>query len=243
MLAFRITNLKLGIKIMKSILEAKEVRKIYNKGKETEVKALDGVDIKVQPGELVAIMGPSGSGKTTLLNCISGIDKATSGSIIVDGQDLQKMNDRKKTKYRSKKMGFIFQSYNLIPVLTAIENVKIPLLINGMKLKNADKKATEMLDSVGLGNRLYHKPNELSGGQQQRVTIARALVHKPSIVWADEPTGNLDSKTAQDIMDLIIELNNSRETTFVLVTHDHSVAKQAERIVKLENGKRSTFHI
>lgn len=219
------------------IIQAKNLKKIYNVGKENEVRAVDDVDFGIEKGEVVAIMGPSGSGKTTLLNVVSGIDEATSGEVIIDGQDLQKMGDRKKTKYRATKMGFIFQTFNLIPVLSALENVQMPLLISGYSSKDSKEKALEMLDVVGLKQRADHKPAELSGGQRQRVTIARALVHNPSVVWADEPTGNLDRKTAFEVMDLILKLNKELDQTTVIVTHDEEIAKKTERIIKMESGK------
>ncbi|MBN1331982.1 ABC transporter ATP-binding protein [Candidatus Dojkabacteria bacterium] len=220
-----------------SIIKAKNIKKIYNIGKENEVRAVDDVDIEVKRGEVVAIMGPSGSGKTTLLNVISGIDEATSGEILIDGQDLQKMGDRKKTKYRARKMGFIFQTFNLIPVLTALENVQMPLLIAGDSAKEAKEKALEMLDVVGLKDRANHKPSELSGGQRQRVTIARALVHNPAVIWADEPTGNLDRKTAFEVFDMILRLNKELDQTMVIVTHDEEIANKTERIIEMESGK------
>ncbi|MBN1374486.1 ABC transporter ATP-binding protein [Candidatus Dojkabacteria bacterium] len=221
----------------KDILRAKNVYKIYEEGRETEVRALDGLSLTVFEGEIVAVMGPSGSGKTTLLNCFSGIDSATRGEIVIDGQDIQKLSDRKKTLYRAKKMGFIFQSFNLIPVLTALENVELPLLVNGVPKAEARERAITILNRVGLSDRLAHTPNELSGGQKQRVTVARALAHKPSIVWADEPTGNLDSHTADSVMELISELQKENNATFVLVTHDEKIAKKADRIVRLMDGK------
>jgi len=220
-----------------TIIRVENVSKIYNKGKENEVVALNSVDLKIERGELVAVMGPSGSGKTTLLNVISGIDEATSGRIFIDGQDLAKMKDRKKTKYRATKMGFIFQTFNLIPVLSALENVQMPLLISGEHPSSAKEKALEMLDIVGLKDRADHKPNELSGGQRQRVTIARALVHKPAVIWADEPTGNLDRKTAFDVFDLIKKLNKKYNQTTVVVTHDEEIAAKTDRIIKMESGK------
>ena len=219
------------------ILKATNLKKIYNGGKENEVRAVDDVNIEVERGEVVAIMGPSGSGKTTLLNIISGIDEATSGEILIDGQDLQKMGDRKKTKYRATKMGFIFQTFNLIPVLSALENVQMPLLISGDSAREAKEKALEMLDVVGLKERANHRPSELSGGQRQRVTIARALVHNPAVIWADEPTGNLDRKTAFEVFDLILKLNKELNQTTVVVTHDEEIAEKTQRIIKMESGK------
>lgn len=219
------------------IVQAVDLHKIYNKELPNEVRAVDGINLEIEKGEVVAIMGPSGSGKTTLMNCLSGIDEATEGQIFIAGQDIQKMKDRKKTAYRAKNMGFIFQTFNLIPVLTALENVEMPLLISGMSQKKAKKLAIEMLEVVGLKDRIDHKPNELSGGQRQRVTIARALVHKPSVIWADEPTGNLDRKTAFEVFDLILDLNKKYDITVVVVTHDEEIAEKTERIVKMESGK------
>jgi len=221
----------------KNIVDVVNIKKIYNEGEETEVRALDGITLQIKKGEMVVIMGPSGSGKTTLLNCISGIDSVNSGKIIVDGNDIQGMKDREKTKYRASKMGFIFQSYNLIPVLNAVENVELPLLINGVKGKEARNKAKSFLKLVGLGDRMYHFPNKLSGGQNQRVTISRAMVHNPAIIWADEPTGNLDTKTANGIMKLIEKLNKEKNVTFVIVTHDLAIAKRAHRVINIEDGK------
>ncbi|MBN2100674.1 ABC transporter ATP-binding protein [Candidatus Dojkabacteria bacterium] len=219
------------------IVDAKNLKKIYNQGHPNEVQALKGIDLTVDKGETMTIMGPSGSGKTTLLNCISGIDEATSGEIFVAGKDLQKMKDGEKTRYRAKNMGFIFQTFNLIPVLTAVENVEMPLLVTGVKAKEARERSLEMLKIVGLEDRAEHKPSELSGGQVQRVTIARSLVHRPAIVWADEPTGNLDSKTAHSVFDLMLELNDKYNETFVVVTHDEEIAKKTQRIVNIDSGK------
>jgi len=219
------------------IIKTDNVSKIYNKGRENEVRALEKVDLEIKRGEMVGVMGPSGSGKTTLLNVVSGIDEATSGKIFIDGQDLGKMKDRRKTKYRATKMGFIFQTFNLIPVLSSLENVQMPLLISGMYPSEAKEKAMNMLDIVGLKNRADHKPAELSGGQRQRVTIARALVHKPAVIWADEPTGNLDRKTAFEVFDLMIELNKKYNQTTVVVSHDEEITGKTERIIRMESGR------
>ena len=220
----------------KPIVEVKKLSKIFNQGRDNEVAAVQDVNLAVHRGEIISIMGPSGSGKTTLLNCISGIDTATAGEVIIDGNDLQGMKDKKKTRYRAEKMGFIFQTFNLIPVLSALENVEIPLLIAKVGYREAKEKAIAMLEIVGLKDRLHHKPNELSGGQQQRVTIARALVHNPAIIWADEPTGNLDTKTAHEIIDLMLKINGERKETFVMVTHDQDTAKRTQRILHMDSG-------
>jgi putative ABC transport system ATP-binding protein len=218
-----------------TIIEAHEVVKTYDTGK-IKVKALRGVDLAIEKGEMVAIMGPSGCGKTTLLNALSGIDDIDSGHIKIEGMDLAGMSDNQKTDHRAKRMGFIFQAYNLMPVLSAVENVELPLLVAGAKRGVARNKALEALKTVGLDEWAKHKPAEMSGGQQQRVTIARSLVNDPAIVWADEPTGNLDSEISGQIMDLLISLNRKLEQTYVLVTHDPKVGKLANRIVRMENG-------
>ncbi len=221
----------------KVIVNTQSLFKIYHKGQPNEVKALNDVDIKIYQGEMVAIMGESGSGKTTLLNCISGIDNPSSGKIEINGQDIAKLRDRKKTKFRATNMGFIFQTFNLIPVLSALENVELPLILDGVKRSVAKKKAKELLEQVGLGDRLYHKPNELSGGQRQRVTVARSLANDPTVIWADEPTGNLDSDTAKEVMDLIKKMNKEKGTTVVMVTHSHSISKYAQRTIHMDSGK------
>jgi putative ABC transport system ATP-binding protein len=212
------------------------VRKVYRSG-ELEVEALRGLDLVVQAGELVAVMGPSGSGKTTLLNCLSGLDEIDGGRVLVDGEDLFAMSDAKRTEHRARSMGFVFQSFNLIPVFTAAENVELPLLLAGIRPKRARPRALEMLERVGLGNRADHRPNEMSGGEQQRVTIARALVGRPAIVWADEPTGNLDTAMAGQVMELLRELNRADGQTIVLVTHDQGIGAAAGRLVLMRDGR------
>jgi putative ABC transport system ATP-binding protein len=218
-----------------TIVEARMVVKDYDTG-DVVVKALRGLDLEVKKGEMVAIMGPSGCGKTTLLNCLSGIDDINSGEIFIEGVGLDGMNDREKTDHRAKRMGFIFQAYNLLPVLTAVENVELPLLVSGTKAKLAREKAMMALDLVGLREWARHKPAELSGGQQQRVTIARALVNEPAIVWADEPTGNLDTENSMQIMELLCRLNEELGQTYIIVTHDPKVGHMAHRIVHMDQG-------
>jgi putative ABC transport system ATP-binding protein len=202
-----------------------------------EVPALVDVSLEIRRGEMVAIMGPSGCGKTTLLNCLAGLDTIDSGKIAIDGHDLAAMRDSQRTDFRAKTMGFIFQNFNLLPVLTAVENVELPLLVLRERPHIARRRAREMLAAVGLANRERHRPAELSGGQQQRVTIARALVNDPAIVWADEPTGNLDSEAAHEIMSLMAELNQARGQTFVIVTHAAEIGARAHRILIMRDGR------
>ena len=201
------------------------------------VHALRGVNLAIPKGEMVAIMGPSGCGKTTLLNCFSGLDDLTSGDVRIEGVSLQGMDDDAKSRYRSRRMGFVFQSYNLLPVLTAAENVELPLLVAKAPAKEARRKALALLGQVELDGWEGHKPAQLSAGQQQRVAIARALVNDPAIVWADEPTGNLDSETSAQIMDLLVRLNREQRQTLVLVTHDAIVSSRAHRILRMRNGQ------
>ena len=217
------------------IVEARGVRKIY-RGGEVPVDALRGVDFRVRRGEMVAIMGPSGCGKTTLLNCLSGIDSIDGGEIVIDGRPLQGLSDAALTRYRAANMGFVFQSYNLLSVLTAAENVEYPLLVGNVAPREARRRALATLDAVGLADRANHRPARLSGGQQQRVAVARAVVTEPAIVWADEPTGNLDSDSATGLMDLLRRLNVGRGQTFVIVTHALEVGQQADRIVRMRDG-------
>jgi putative ABC transport system ATP-binding protein len=219
-----------------SIIVAENVVKTYHTGTQ-EVTALKGVSFAVDRGEMVAVMGPSGCGKTTLLNTLSGLDSIDDGHIWLEGQNLAEMSDKKRTDYRARRMGFIFQVYNLLPVLSAVENVELPLLVAGVRPKDARQRAMAALAQVDLTNWSTHRPAELSGGQRQRVTIARSLVNDPAIVWADEPTGALDSKTAQDIMDVMVQLNQSHGLTIVLVTHDPNVGAQAHRIVRMHDGE------
>ena len=218
------------------LLRARGVRKIYRTGA-LSVVALANLDFEVHPGELVAVMGPSGSGKTTLLNCLSGLDDIDAGKVLVQGRDLFAMSDGDRTEHRAHAMGFVFQAFNLIPVFTAAENVELPLLLVGTPAREARQRATAMLERVGLAHRVEHRPNELSGGEQQRVTIARALVARPAIVWADEPTGNLDTRMAASVMDLLCDLNAHDGQTIVLVTHDPGIGERASRLVRMRDGQ------
>ncbi len=218
------------------IVTAQHIHKTFRNG-EIEVHALRGISLEVGTGEMVAVMGPSGCGKTTLLNCLSGLDEFDDGEISIEGTSLRKMNDRTRTTYRAQRMGFIFQTYNLLPVITAVENVELPLLVSGVRPADARKRANDALEQVGLGDRKQHRPAELSGGQRQRVTIARALVNNPAIVWADEPTGNLDSQTALDIVDLMRRLNREQGQTFIIVTHDAHIGEQCNRVVRMRDGE------
>ncbi len=220
------------------IVEARNVSKRYRTEEDAVVvHALRDVSLAVESGEIVAIMGPSGCGKTTLLNVLSGLDSIDSGEILIAGRQLHTLSDGKRTDYRARSMGFIFQSFNLMPVLTSVENVELPLLVSGVRVDAARKRALETLDHVGLADRAKHKPNQLSGGQQQRVAIARALVNEPAIVWADEPTGNLDSDTSREVLDLLMGLNRDNGQTFVIVTHDAGVGALANRIVEMKDGR------
>ncbi|MEZ4621100.1 MAG: ABC transporter ATP-binding protein [Caldilineaceae bacterium] len=218
------------------MIAAHELHKRFRTGK-IEVHALRGVDLTVAHGEMVAIMGPSGCGKTTLLNCISGLDDFDAGEVTIDGANLRTMNDRTRTTYRAQHMGFVFQTFNLLPVITAVENVELPLLVGGVRPAEARRRALAALDQVGLRERGHHRPAELSGGQRQRVTIARALVNNPAIVWADEPTGNLDSNAATDILQLMRQLNQEQGQTLVIVTHDPQIGAQCDRIVRMQDGQ------
>jgi putative ABC transport system ATP-binding protein len=219
-----------------AIIQAVDVVKTYDTGR-VRVEALRGVNLSINKGEMVAIMGPSGCGKTTLLNCLSGLDVIDRGKVFVEGVDISTKSDNDKTEHRAKRMGFIFQFYNLLPVLSAVENVELPLLVSGVGAKDARQKAMDALEIVHLTEWATHKPAELSGGQRQRVTIARALVNNPAIVWGDEPTGDLDSVTAAEIMDLLHDLNKRHNQTFVLVTHDAGIASRTERIIRMQDGR------
>jgi putative ABC transport system ATP-binding protein len=218
------------------IIDVQDVTKVYSSGN-VRVEALKSVSLQVARGEMLAIMGPSGCGKTTFLNCVSGLDSVTNGAVFIEGTDLATLNDRKKTAYRAQNMGFIFQTYNLLPVLSAVENVELPLVVSGVSTSKARKRALEALDRVNLVDRANNWPAQLSGGQRQRVTIARALVNDPAIVWADEPTGALDSKTANEVMGIMTTLNKEQGQTFVIVTHDAGVGKRCDRVIHMSDGE------
>ncbi len=223
-----------GTQPLQPILTATGVTKTYRSGS-LEVAALRGIDLTIGAGELLMVMGPSGNGKTTLLNCLSGLDDIDGGTVIVDGSDIHAMSDRDRTRHRATRMGFVFQSFNLIPVLSARENVEVPLEVTGCSPKEARAKAMDMLARVGLDGRGSHRPAELSGGEQQRVAIARALVVEPALVWADEPTGNLDSETADAVMDLLREVNAAGQSV-VIVTHDRAIGHAGHRLVTVRDG-------
>ena len=221
--------------LMSSVIEARGLWKVYETGS-NQVQALRGVDLSIEAGEMVAIMGPSGCGKTTLLNCVSSLDEFTAGEVLVDGRQISEMSDRERTKMRAQRLGFVFQSFNLLPVLSAVENIELPLLMNDIAPKEARVRALSALESVGLRDWAGHLPAELSGGEQQRVTIARAFVHEPALILADEPTGNLDTSTSGVVIDLLVDLNRSHGITFLLVTHEEEIARQCTRIVTLLDG-------
>lgn len=216
-------------------MQANGVWKLYASGTST-VEAVRGVNLTLQTGEMVAIMGPSGCGKTTLLNVLSGIDEPTAGSVTVNNQPLFGITDNERTSMRSKYLGFIFQDFNLLPVLSAVENVELPLLLLGHGANEARKRALEALNDVGLEERSQHRPAELSGGQQQRVAVARAIVHRPSVILCDEPTGNLDSKTSAEVLTLLKRLNSEQDTTFLIVTHDANIAALCDRVIQMDDG-------
>jgi len=217
------------------MIKINNMYKIYKMGA-NEVRALNGVSLHIKPNEFVSIIGPSGSGKSTLMNMIGCLDTPTSGEYYLDGREVSKLKDDALAEIRNRKVGFIFQQFNLLPKLTAIENVELPLIYMGIGKKERKKMAAEALEHVGLGDRMHHKPSELSGGQQQRVAIARALASRPPIILADEPTGALDSKSGMEIMKMLHELHEEGKT-IVLITHDNNIAKQAERIIRIQDGQ------
>jgi len=218
------------------VIEARDVDKTFASGS-LRVVALRGVSLSIARGEIVAIVGPSGCGKTTLLHCLAGLEDIDRGEILLEGLHLQQLSDSQKADQRARRMGFVFQSYNLLPVLNALENVELPLLLAGRSPAEARRRAVRALEVVGLENRLRHRPSELSGGQQQRVAVARAVAPEPAVIFADEPTGNLDSDSADEVMQLIVRLNRDNGLTFVLVTHAREVAARAGRIVRMRDGE------
>ncbi|AAD35787.1 MAG: ABC transporter, ATP-binding protein [Thermotoga sp. 47_83] len=218
---------------MKALIEVHNLWKEYN-GKE-KVTALKGINLRINTGEFVVILGPSGSGKTTLLNCLSGVDRPTRGTVIIHGTDLYTLSEEERTRFRAENMGFVFQFFNLVPVLTAIENVELPLLILGVNRKEARERAFEILRKVGLAHKCDRFPEELSGGEKQRVAIARAIVHNPKVIWADEPTGALDNETGRMIIDLLMEMKEN--STLVVVTHDERIAEKADRVIRIRDGQ------
>ena len=221
---------------MEPIIEVKDAKKIYKVGTE-KIVALDGVSFTINKGDFCCLLGSSGSGKSTLLNIMAGIEKITSGEVLIKGKNITKMGEHQLAKFRQKYLGFVFQSYNLINSLNAIENVELPMIFKEVPRRIRVNKSKEMLKKVGLETRMKHKPNQMSGGQQQRVGIARAFVAKPEVVFADEPTGNLDSKTAREIMNIIKQMANEYNQTIVMVTHDANIAKYANKIINIHDGK------
>lgn len=217
-----------------TILETKDLRKFYGSG-DTQVKALDGVDLSVENGEFVAIVGTSGSGKSTLLHMLGGLDRPTSGAVLVDGKDIFSLKDEELTIFRRRKIGFVFQSYNLVPVLSVYENIVLPIQLDGGKVDQS--YVNQVIEALGLEQKLQNLPSQLSGGQQQRVAIARALATKPAIILADEPTGNLDSKTSQDVLSLMKVTGQKFAQTMVMITHNEEIAQTADRIVRIEDGR------
>lgn len=217
------------------MIKVQNLRKVYRVGTE-KVVALDNINLEIEKGEFCCIVGTSGSGKSTLLNQLAGLEKPTKGTVVINGENVSKMNEKQLAIFRQNNIGFIFQSYNLLPTLTAVENVAFPLIFKGVDKKVREKKARAILKEMQMGERMNHKPTELSGGQQQRVGIARAFVGKPAVIFADEPTGNLDSKTTEQVMDMLIDISEKNNITFVMVTHDPELAKKAKRVITIVDG-------
>ncbi len=220
-----------------AVIETKNLKKIYNQGSDIEVRAVDGVSVKIEKGEFTAIVGASGSGKTTLLNLIGGLDKPTDGDVMINGENIKNLSENEMIDFRLNNIGFVFQSYNLIPVLSSVENVEFIMLMQNRPKSERDKRAIELLRSVGLEKELHKKPGKLSGGQQQRVAVARALASKPQFVLADEPTANLDSKATNELLDIMYQLNQKEAMTFVFATHDQRVIDRAKRVITIDDGK------
>jgi putative ABC transport system ATP-binding protein len=217
------------------VVDARELTKVYQMG-EVEVHALRGLSLQIKPGEVIAIMGPSGSGKSTLMNMLGCLDRPTSGEYYLDGESVANLNDNQLADIRNRKVGFVFQSFNLLPRSTALMNVELPLRYSRTNGRNRKQVAKDALTAVGLEDRINHRPNELSGGQQQRVALARAIVNNPSIIMADEPTGNLDTKSGDEIMELLLNLNKESGATLIIVTHDPEIAKQTQRVIQILDG-------
>jgi putative ABC transport system ATP-binding protein len=222
--------------VVEPLVSARGLERTY-RTEAGEVRALRGVDVDIRPGEIVAVLGPSGCGKTTLINCLSGIDEPTDGRVVFRGERLDALGDDARTQLRAEEMGFVFQAFNLVQVLTAAENVELPLLLGGEDADEARSRALGGLTRVGLADRADHRPNQLSGGEQQRVALARSLVNEPTVVWADEPTGDLDRATGRDVLDLVAELNEEHDQTYVIVTHDRKVLDVAHRVLQMESGR------
>ncbi|MEA2042199.1 MAG: ABC transporter ATP-binding protein [Bacteroidota bacterium] len=219
-----------------NIIDIKDLHKTFDEG-EIKVHAVRGIDLSFEKGEFAVVVGPSGSGKTTLMNLVGGLDDPTSGTVMVDGNNITELKPSEKTDFRMQHIGFVFQAYNLIPVLTAKENVEFVMQLQGKSKKERNKRATELLEAVGLGDRMDSRPSKLSGGQQQRVAVARALASKPKFVLADEPTANLDSKSTANLLEIMLELNKKENITFIFSTHDSRVVEKAKRIITIEDGK------
>jgi putative ABC transport system ATP-binding protein len=217
------------------VIETQNLKKRYRMG-DVDVSALNGVDLRVETGEFMSIMGPSGSGKTTLLNLIGALDRPTEGKVRIKGTDISRLNDDELAELRNREIGFVFQFFNLVARMSALKNVEMPMAFAGVSPNERKRRATELLESVGLGDRIDHRPTELSGGEQQRVAIARALVNNPSVVLCDEPTGNVDSKTGKEVMEILRKLNREQQQTFVIVTHDPLVAESVDRIAHMQDG-------
>lgn len=227
---------------MENLIDVKGLRKVYRMGEE-KIVALDNINFTIAKGEFCCLLGTSGSGKSTLLNLLAGLEKPTKGQIVIKNTHVEKLNERQLAKFRRDNVGFVFQSYNLLPMLSALENVSLPLTFKGVPRVIRNKRSKEMLKSVGLGDRLKHKPSQMSGGQQQRVSIARAFIGKPEIVFADEPTGNLDSKTTKEVMDLITSMARKNKQTLIIVTHDIEIASYTDKIIYIKDGNIEKIEI